>query len=119
MCKSECKKSNQIYQRSSEIQSEAPTTSSHMPVGERGGMWDWFRISLYFWWIWVDFLHVDLQLDFYYLQGVSRRHVLVSRVAFSYFLEIMFFSPFLTKHMIFNRKSTFFKQVYSFSVEFV
>ena len=34
-------------------------------------------ISTDFQWIWVDFLHVDSHLYLYYLQGISRRQVLV------------------------------------------
>ena len=66
-----CKKSPQIHRKSKEIQSEAPTTSYHMPSFHPTrpptplpSMWEevvgaslW--ISVDFHWILVDFLHVD------------------------------------------------------------
>ena len=55
-------------------------------------------ISEDFQWIWMDFLHVDLQLYLYYLQGISRRQVLVSRVAFIFLqkLRLAFLGKFIS-----------------------
>ena len=75
----------QIHWKSTEIHREAHTTSSHMPPPPHPpppSMWEegvgaslW--ISKDFQWIWVDFLHVDSHLYLYYLQGISRRQVLM------------------------------------------
>ena len=80
-CKSRCKKSTQIHWESTEIQSEAPTTSSHM---HSPSMWEevvgaslW--ISVDFQWIWVDLLHVDSHAYLFYLQSICRRQVLIAK----------------------------------------
>ena len=64
-------------------------------------------ISTDFQWIWVDFLHVDSHLYLYYLQGISRRQVLVvvqdsahtPSVLFGLFSYSFDPGPFLYEHL--------------------
>ena len=70
-CKSTCKRSTQIQWKSSEIHSEAPTTSSHMPSPSRPqrhvGRW-WvlhygsFQISFGFGWISCTWIRTYMQI---------------------------------------------------------
>ena len=104
-CKSTSKKSTQIQWKSSEIHSEAHTTSSHMPLPPRtrplypsarkevvcASLW----FSINFPEIWVDFLHMDSHLYPYSPQSIYRTQVLTDKVGLSFFQCLRLSSSYL------------------------